>query len=422
MNKQWMSLPFVVVVGAIAVACGGSTGETSDGGADATPEAAPKDAAPTDAGPTCAAPAMMCGATCTNVETDNANCGTCGNKCDSGKVCSGGQCSLTCGSLTTCGQDGGAPYCANTKTDNANCGACGNACPSGKVCDNGQCSLTCGSLTTCSPDGGAPYCASTDTDNANCGACGNVCPTGQACSGGKCQLPPGSQAAGCAGTTDPNWSNVIAYVSCNGNKLADASGKSTLAAYNSPTISATPAGAPGGSSCSMGNGGSYGTANGFGITLPAALGTGDFTVEFAVYQTAWNDPSDQNSNILLTSTAYPPGAGGFPTFFSHGSTAAAAFVPGTGGAAPFVDTGSTLDTWELYAVSRVSGTTYLFRDGVLLTSFADTSDYSDTVVYSGVQQNGAYNALMGSIGQIRVTTAGRYTASYTPCSGAFATQ
>ena len=83
-----------------------------------------------------------------------------------------------------------------------------------------------------------------------------------------------------------------------------------------------------------------------------------------MYQTGWNDSSDQNANILLTSTAYPPSAGNFPTFFSHNPVAHVQFVPGSGGT-NFTDTGSTLNTWESYAASRVSGTTYVFRGGTL---------------------------------------------------------
>ncbi len=462
MKSLWKVLPAIAGSVILAAACGGTSENTTDSGTDAAFEAAP-----VEASSSCTAPEKMCGALCTNVETDNANCGSCGNACASGLVCAGGTCALTCGSLTTCSADGGAAYCANTQTDNANCGACGTTCPSGEVCSGGKCGLTCGSLTTCTPDGGANYCANTQTDdancgtcgntcpsgqtcsagkcsttcgslttctpdggasycantqsdNANCGTCGNACPLGQSCSGGACQLPPGSPAAGCFGTSDPNWSNVIAYVACTGNSITDASGKSTIATTNSPTISATPTGAPGGASCKLGNGGSYATAKGFSITLPSALGTGDFTVELAVYQTAWYDPTDQASNILVTSSAYPPNAGLFPTFFSNSQGSYLVFVPGMG--ATFHDSGSALSTWEIYAASRVSGVTYIFRQGALLTSFADTTNYTDTKVLAGLQANGPFNALMGSIGQIRVTKAGRYTGSYTPCGGAFATK
>jgi hypothetical protein len=88
---------------------------------------------------------------------------------------------------TACVRDAGAPYCANTQSDNLNCGACGNACGQKQLCVQGACVSQCGGgQTVCSPDGGAPYCASLATDNANCGACGNACSELQVCAGGKC--------------------------------------------------------------------------------------------------------------------------------------------------------------------------------------------------------------------------------------------
>jgi hypothetical protein len=93
----------------------------------------------------------------------------------------------------------------------------------------------------------------------------------------------------------------------------------------------------------------------------------------------------------------------------------------SGGGIVYFDQGAALNQWESFAASRVSGTTYFFRNGHLLTSFADPNNYTDDGFFVAHQMNGSYAALMGSIGQIRVTKAGRYTSSYTPCSGAFAT-
>ena len=86
----------------------------------------------------------------------------------------------TCPSSTLCtALDGGVSYCANTQTDNANCGTCGNVCGGGTACSNGVCKVTCGTgATLCSLDGGAGYCANLQTDNNNCGSCGNQCVVG----------------------------------------------------------------------------------------------------------------------------------------------------------------------------------------------------------------------------------------------------
>jgi hypothetical protein len=54
-----------------------------------------------------------------NVTSDAANCGTCGNACGAGRMCSGGACACATGT-TSCG---GA--CVDLMTDSTNCGACG---------------------------------------------------------------------------------------------------------------------------------------------------------------------------------------------------------------------------------------------------------------------------------------------------------
>jgi 3-keto-disaccharide hydrolase len=127
--------------------------------------------------------------------------------------------SLTClGTQTECaGADGGAPYCADTASDKQNCGSCGNVCNTGYVCTNGACSLSCGALTMCAPTSGAPYCANIDSDPANCGGCGYTCTYPHAsskcvngCVIGPCTAPfldcDGQESTGCEvnSSNDPN--------------------------------------------------------------------------------------------------------------------------------------------------------------------------------------------------------------------------
>ncbi len=110
---------------------------------------------PVTSGPTCSPEQTLCNADgkdaggphCANTLTDNANCGTCGNQCEPSEACSSGQCTTTTcqPSETLCGADsdaGVAPYCANVQTDNANCGCCGNACGPNQGCQNGRCNAT----------------------------------------------------------------------------------------------------------------------------------------------------------------------------------------------------------------------------------------------------------------------------------------
>jgi hypothetical protein len=154
---------------------------------------------------------------CANTQNDNANCGSCGNVCGNGLVCSNGVCSNACASVdggveTLCVPDGGSPYCANTQTDDANCGACGNACGNGFKCVGGACSNTCQfPYVSCVVDGG-PMCVNTQSDANNCGSCNNACPNGQGCLAGVCST---RIVAGFNGQLGPDYSGS-GYKQCIG--------------------------------------------------------------------------------------------------------------------------------------------------------------------------------------------------------------
>ena len=87
---------------------------------------------------------------CAKADTDNANCGGCGVACNELQICAGGKCGDVClPTQTKCGPpDGGVSadggplpsYCTDVKTDNANCGGCGVVCPFAKaLCAAGVC-------------------------------------------------------------------------------------------------------------------------------------------------------------------------------------------------------------------------------------------------------------------------------------------
>jgi hypothetical protein len=87
----------------------------------------------------CPAPSVDCGdGTCHNLQSEAANCGTCGHACtaplNGAAVCVSGSCATSCpAGFTNCGGS-----CFNLDTDNQNCGACGAQCLSG-TCANGIC-------------------------------------------------------------------------------------------------------------------------------------------------------------------------------------------------------------------------------------------------------------------------------------------
>jgi hypothetical protein len=113
---------------------------------------------------------------CTNTKTDTANCGGCGKAC--GGVCANGLCCPT-------GQTNCNGKCVNLQTDAKNCLSCGHVCASGQLCSGGACTLDCGSDTLCGQS-----CANLSTDPNNCKTCGNKCPA-----------PSANGAAICAGSS-----------------------------------------------------------------------------------------------------------------------------------------------------------------------------------------------------------------------------
>gem|GEM_PF-4986166 len=75
-----------------------------------------------------------CSGECVDCETDDNNCGACGNVCTNGNICNNGQCECPQGQTVCNGE------CVDTASDENNCGACGVSCPGeGYVCNNGQC-------------------------------------------------------------------------------------------------------------------------------------------------------------------------------------------------------------------------------------------------------------------------------------------
>jgi hypothetical protein len=180
---------------------------------------------------TAGAGAICCNGTCTNLNSDVQNCGSCNNVCPApanssptcangvcGFVCIAGftQCGNTCHDLITDPNDCGAcdkvcagpansrPTCANSL-----CGflcdpghpQCGNiCCPSGPAnssptCTNGVCGFICNSgYTRC-----GNICAYLPGDLQNCGRCGNACPAGTGCCNGQCTSLSTNQNCGTCG-------------------------------------------------------------------------------------------------------------------------------------------------------------------------------------------------------------------------------
>ncbi len=132
-----------------------------------------------------------CSGSCTNLQADENNCGTCGNACGENQRCIGGMCTLIpSGSVEiSCrlGQTACGMTCTDLDSDESNCGMCGWACPSGRICAGGVC-LPPGGEDGCGLgqircDG---RCVDPETSWSNCGRCGHQCPAYYTCRESTC--------------------------------------------------------------------------------------------------------------------------------------------------------------------------------------------------------------------------------------------
>lgn len=171
---------------------------------------------------TCDPPLVMCGANCTDIDSDNRNCGECGYDCavreplPPGTVappnmfftCVSGRCNVqkcqifyaNCNQVLTDGCE------VDTRTDRMNCGGCGVECAPGEMCLKGQC--VCEDPCSC---GGNDY----DNNPNQCGSCNHVCPGLDAVMPG--QKPPRGhrtcRGGQCGYACDDGWAD------CNGDLL-----------------------------------------------------------------------------------------------------------------------------------------------------------------------------------------------------------
>ncbi len=108
----------------------------------------------------------LCDGECVDLESDVDHCGSCDNSCgtatDAEAQCTDGECHFICDDpdLDYCDSDPtGADLsaCTDLTTDDNNCGACGVTCEDGTTCRDGQCECPddccsaddCGQFSTC---------------------------------------------------------------------------------------------------------------------------------------------------------------------------------------------------------------------------------------------------------------------------------
>jgi hypothetical protein len=98
-----------------------------------------------------------CGKNCIDLQTSQANCGSCGNPCEAGEgwTCLEGTCQC---SHTLCGPD---DLCTDLNTDSSNCGFCGRTCTGGQTCQSGECVTPCTSESDCATSPSGHHCMTT---------------------------------------------------------------------------------------------------------------------------------------------------------------------------------------------------------------------------------------------------------------------
>lgn len=162
---MWVSRLFTLLLFVVsAAACGGKSIQTTGGEAGA----------PSECGPGL----VPCDETCSDLRTDESNCGACNVRCARDERCIDARCvapSLCEPGTTQCGNE-----CVDLRYSNRHCGACGVSCGGGSVCQNGICTSPCPSGQC----GGV--CVDFGSDPNNCGGCGFVCGPGNYCNAGTC--------------------------------------------------------------------------------------------------------------------------------------------------------------------------------------------------------------------------------------------
>ena len=169
--------------GACGVACGAS--ETCQGGS-----------CKCGANPGCQAGQTCCGSTCVDTTVSNLNCGGCNISCGANEQCVSGKCSCggnaACvGGQACCSTASGGATCADVTSDSANCGSCGHGCATGEICQNkvctpnsGGCSPACMNGNTCV--GGVCVCAAATGGTGPSGAPPSICAPADVCCNGIC--------------------------------------------------------------------------------------------------------------------------------------------------------------------------------------------------------------------------------------------
>jgi len=148
----------------------------------------------------CQPPKVLCNDNCINLGT-NLNCNSCGDNCNKdGKYCVENKCEDCPSDKNKCVKTDGTIICTDINIDYENCGSCGNICQNGTICSGSKCVCPENSVLfegKCVNNDNSQYktCGNTlidsSTNEDHCGTCDNKCKDSEKCSSGTCVCKEG---------------------------------------------------------------------------------------------------------------------------------------------------------------------------------------------------------------------------------------
>jgi hypothetical protein len=220
-------------------------------------------------------------------------------------------------------------------------------------------------------------------------------------------------SAGTSGSTppsgDPYWSSVsLLLETALPSSITDATGKNIITNYftavNGSVYQVGTSSAEFADSCNL----KIASTSNFGY------GTGDFTIEYWVYNRA-------TSVGTMLDQRFANDIGVQPAIYTSTGTNLVYYTAG-GNQIIATDAMPSYSTWYFVAVSKNSGITRMFVNGTQVGSFTDSYNYGNTIPLTFGSSAEGLAGYTGYMQQLRITKGvGRYTGNFTTPTQPFPT-